>query len=178
MGRKQSKSTAQTEPKSDWLEQLTSAFDAEWFQFRPESDFPKLDKAILEKAREDPEGLMSEAIGMMIAFELRILIRTQWVVSRWLSEWDKRHFGSPMEAPGELADAVDQMARIEDHVTNLMARHARLRHVAGLAEETKAVRGTARKLRESLRVLAHPVLPQIEIAAGEEATKEHLEKAG
>ena len=78
----------------------------------------------------------------------------------------------------ELANAVDEMVRIEDHLMDLMTRHARLRHVTGLAEETKAVRGSARKLREALRVVSHPVAPEIEAAAGEEAAKEPLEKAG
>jgi hypothetical protein len=178
MARKQSNPTAKTEPTPDWQKKLMPFLEPPWPDFSPDLRLPELDKAIMEKARQDPEGLMTEGITMMVAFELRVLVRTQWIVSRWLHEWDRLNSHSPEAPPIELAAAVDQMARIEDHLTNLMTRHARLRHVAGLAEETKAVRGTARKFREALRVVAHPVTPEIEAAAGEEATEEPLEKVG
>jgi hypothetical protein len=160
------------------MEQLMPFLEPPWPGFSPDLRFPELDKAILEKARKDPEGLMTESIGMMVACELRVLALLQWIVSRGLYEWDRLNSHSPGSAPMELADAVEQMARIEDHLTNLMTRHARLRYVAGLAEETTTVRGTARKFREALRVVSHPATPEVEAAAGKETAEEPVEKAG
>lgn len=153
------------EISADFLAQLRRLLETHWATEPVDSRLRELDAAIDAGARDDIEKLVGQIFQGMIAFDARFLARAQYAAVQWLRDWDKAQRQGPASPPTALAeDHLPRIQRIERHLMEVLANYGKTMHTIGLAKETVAVRGTARKLREGLRVLAHPKTPQVEEA--------------
>lgn len=132
----------------------------------------KLDEAIDQACAEDIETFVAEVYKVMLAHDVKFLVRAQLAASRYLTEWGENlHQGACAPPKPLVEELIPHLERVEKHVLKLVESCSKTLHTLSLARESAAVRGTARKLREEFRVLAHPVIPAIEEAAGPEQTR-------
>jgi len=161
----------------DFLAQLRRLLETNWATEPVDSRLRELDAAIDAGARDDIEELVGQLFQAMIAFDARFLARAQYAAIQWLGDWDKAQRNGPALPPKALAeDHLPRLERIERHLMEVLANYGKTMHTIGLAKETEAVRGAARKLREGLRVLAHPKTPQADEAPTPE--EERVKHAG
>jgi hypothetical protein len=122
------------------------------------------------------EGMADDVFRQSLIFNAKLLVRLQWMAMRALKEWDRDrdNYGTSVSETLER-DILPRLRRVEEDTLRAMQAYATARHTLGLAKETEAVRSGARKLREALRCVAHPIEPWI--ATTESDNNQNIGKA-
>jgi len=177
MKRKNTK-TKPTEEPPDLLDRIERLMKNSCGPASTLSNLEELDRAIEAKARGNIIELAEDIFRIEVSFAAKMLCRSLWACEKYMTEWNRSQGHGHLAAPPRaLEQEIERVQRIEAHLGGLIETFARSRRVLRLTEESGEVRSAARKLRESLRRLNHPVLPEVAAAAGEADANDPSEKS-
>ena len=149
----------ETTPAPPLLDQVHDLLSKNWGQTSIPHTLEDIDRAIEKRARDDLVGLVDDLTRLTVEFDFRWMVRVQWIANRYIHEWNQQLRTGPAPPPKVLVDHLAHIERVQEHVLRHAQGFAKARHVLVLADEAEHGRTGARKLREALRTLGHPVTP-------------------